>query len=174
AARHPRRRLRHRRERARHRKPVAPLRHRGVRPRAGRPPDGRDLAGIRGRSGRQRARGRIGTLTALYRLRRRRERRPRMLDIRRGCLRARRPARISITPGEALMFHLAWPWMALLLPLPWILLRTRRAAEPGGAALYLPFAASVAAPSATATLPRGVLALLGAIWALLILAAMRP
>ena len=70
------------------------------------------------------------------------------------------------------MFHLAWPWMALLLPLPWVLLRTRRAAQPGGAALYLPFAASVAAP--TATLSRGVLALLAAVWGLLVLAAMRP
>jgi Ca-activated chloride channel homolog len=72
------------------------------------------------------------------------------------------------------MFHLAWPWMALLLPLPWILLRLRRTAEPGGSALYLPFAASVAAPAATATLPRGVLALLAASWALLVLAATRP
>jgi Ca-activated chloride channel homolog len=72
------------------------------------------------------------------------------------------------------MFHLAWPWMALLLPLPWITLRMRRTAEPGGAALYLPFAASVAAPATTATLPRGVLALLAAVWALLVLAAMRP
>jgi len=72
------------------------------------------------------------------------------------------------------MFHLAWPWMALLLPLPWIMLRLRRTAEPGGAALYLPFAASVSAPAATATLPRGVLALLAAVWALLVLAAMRP
>ncbi|HVS77851.1 MAG TPA: VWA domain-containing protein [Steroidobacteraceae bacterium] len=72
------------------------------------------------------------------------------------------------------MFHLAWPWMALLLPLPWIVLRLRRAAEPGGSALYLPFAATVAAPAATATLPRSMLALLAAIWALLVLAAMRP
>ena len=72
------------------------------------------------------------------------------------------------------MFHLAWPWMALLLPLPWIMLRARRAAEPGGAALYLPFAASVPAPAATATLPRAVLALLAAVWVLLVLAAMRP
>ncbi len=72
------------------------------------------------------------------------------------------------------MFHLAWPWMALLLPLPWILLRVRRPAEPGGAALYLPFAASVTAPAASATQPRGLLALLAAIWALLVLAAMRP
>jgi Ca-activated chloride channel homolog len=72
------------------------------------------------------------------------------------------------------MFHLAWPWMALLLPLPWILLRLRRPAEPGGSALYLPFSAAVAAPTATATLPRGVLALLAATWALLVLAGMRP
>jgi Ca-activated chloride channel family protein len=54
------------------------------------------------------------------------------------------------------------------------LLRIRRAAQPGGAALYLPFAASVAAPTTAATLPRGVLALLGAVWGLLVLAAMRP
>jgi Ca-activated chloride channel family protein len=72
------------------------------------------------------------------------------------------------------MFHLAWPWMALLLPLPWILLRLRRAAQPSGAALYLPFAASVSAPGAAATLPRGQLALLTAVWALFVLAAMRP
>jgi Ca-activated chloride channel family protein len=72
------------------------------------------------------------------------------------------------------MFHLAWPWMALLLPLPWIMLRTRRAAGPNGAALYLPFAASVAAPAAAVTVPRGVLALLAAIWGLLVLAGMRP
>jgi Ca-activated chloride channel homolog len=72
------------------------------------------------------------------------------------------------------MFHLAWPWMALLLPLPWIMLRMRRAAGPNGAALYLPFAASVAAPAATATLSRGALALLAAVWALLVLAGMRP
>jgi len=72
------------------------------------------------------------------------------------------------------MFHLAWPWMALLLPLPWILLRLRRAAEPGGSALYLPFADVLAAPAAGATLSRGALALLAAIWTLLVLAAMRP
>jgi Ca-activated chloride channel family protein len=72
------------------------------------------------------------------------------------------------------MFHLAWPWMALLLPLPWILLRLRRAAEPAGSALYLPFADSIGAPAATATLSRGLLTLLAAVWALLVLAAMRP
>jgi Ca-activated chloride channel homolog len=72
------------------------------------------------------------------------------------------------------MLHLAWPWMALLLPLPWILLRMRRTAQPGGPALYLPFAASVATPAAAATLPRAVLALLATTWALLVLAGMRP
>lgn len=73
------------------------------------------------------------------------------------------------------MFHLEWPWMALLLPLPWVLLRLRAAAEPAGSALYLPFAAQVASPRApAATLPRGLLLLLAAVWALLVLAAMRP
>jgi len=72
------------------------------------------------------------------------------------------------------MLHLAWPWMALLLPLPWILVRLRRAAGPNGAAVYLPFAASVATPAAAATLSRSALALLTAVWALLVLAGMRP
>ncbi len=72
------------------------------------------------------------------------------------------------------MFHLAWPWMALLLPLPWVMLRLRRAAEPGGSAVYLPFAASVETPAAAATRPRGLQALLTAAWVLLVLAAMRP
>jgi Ca-activated chloride channel homolog len=72
------------------------------------------------------------------------------------------------------MLHLAWPWMALLLPLPWIMVRLRRAAGPNGAAVYLPFAASVATPAAAATLSRGALALLTAVWGLLVLAGMRP
>ena len=72
------------------------------------------------------------------------------------------------------MFHLAWPWMALLLPLPWVLARMRKAAEPGGSALYLPFAAVVASPRTTAATPRGVLILLAGVWGLLVLAAMRP
>jgi Ca-activated chloride channel homolog len=73
-----------------------------------------------------------------------------------------------------MMFHLAWPWMALLLPLPWLMLRLRRTAQPGGSALYLPFAASIEAPTAIATRPSCVPALLTAVWALLVLAAMRP
>lgn len=73
------------------------------------------------------------------------------------------------------MFHFAWPWMALLLPLPWVLYRVRRPAEPRGAALYLPFAADVAGTGAGApTASRANMALLGCIWVLLVLAAMRP
>ena len=73
-----------------------------------------------------------------------------------------------------MIFHLAWPWMALLLPLPWLLMRLRRTAEPGGAGLYLPFAASVATPAVAASLPSHAPTLLTAVWALLVLAAMRP
>ncbi|MFZ0550118.1 MAG: VWA domain-containing protein [Steroidobacteraceae bacterium] len=73
-----------------------------------------------------------------------------------------------------MMFHLAWPWMALLLPLPWIMLRLRRAAEPARAALYLPFAASLEAAAATAARPGFAPMLLTGVWALLVLAAMRP
>ena len=73
------------------------------------------------------------------------------------------------------MFHFAWPWMALLTPLPWVLYRLRRAAEPRGSALYLPFAAEVTGPGAgTAAASRADMALLGCVWALLVLAAMRP
>ena len=72
------------------------------------------------------------------------------------------------------MFHLAWPWMALLLPLPWVLARMRKATEPGGSALYLPFAAAIASPRTTAATPRAVLVLLAGVWGLLVLAAMRP
>jgi Ca-activated chloride channel homolog len=73
-----------------------------------------------------------------------------------------------------MMFHLAWPGMALLLPLPWIMLRLRRTAAPGGSALYLPFAAAVETAAAGATRPGYAPTLLTAAWALLVLAAMRP
>jgi Ca-activated chloride channel family protein len=73
------------------------------------------------------------------------------------------------------MFHFAWPWMALLIPLPWVLYRLRREAEPRGAALYLPFAAEVAGSGAgAATASRANMVLLGCAWVLLVLAAMRP
>lgn len=72
------------------------------------------------------------------------------------------------------MIHLAWPWMALLLPLPWLLYRLRPPAEPGGATLFVPMAAELA-PRRVATrgsqLGRYLFAL---VWVLLVLAAMRP
>ena len=42
------------------------------------------------------------------------------------------------------MIHFDWPWMALLLPLPWLHYRSRKSAEPRGAALFMPFATIVA------------------------------
>ncbi|HUX74108.1 MAG TPA: VWA domain-containing protein [Steroidobacteraceae bacterium] len=73
------------------------------------------------------------------------------------------------------MIHLAWPWMASLLPLPWLVYRTRSVAPAGGAALFLPFAASIAAPAAAgAAAGGGRRALFAVIWTLLVLAAMRP
>jgi len=71
--------------------------------------------------------------------------------------------------------HLAWPWMAVLLPLPWILYRLRSAAEPGGMAIFLPFAATLDRPAGVvptvARMRQGLFVLL---WLLLVLAAMRP
>lgn len=72
------------------------------------------------------------------------------------------------------MFHLAWPWMALLLPLPWIMLKLRHAARQSGSALYLPFSASIDAAPVAASRPRAVVVLLTAVWTLMVLAAMRP
>jgi Ca-activated chloride channel family protein len=78
------------------------------------------------------------------------------------------------------MIHLAWPWMALLLPLPWLLYRLQAPAEPGGTALFLPFTALLGTATGGrggSAAPRGVSAralLFAAIWLLLVLAAMRP
>lgn len=74
------------------------------------------------------------------------------------------------------MIQVAWPWMALLLPLPWFHYRLRRAAEPRGSALFLPLTALLATHSAAGTSAasaRGRM-LFSAIWVLLLLAAMRP
>jgi Ca-activated chloride channel homolog len=73
------------------------------------------------------------------------------------------------------MMRLAWPWMLALLPLPWLLYRLRAAAEAGGAALFLPFAAAVDAPitGRATTIGRGIW-WFGAIWLLLVVAAARP
>jgi Ca-activated chloride channel homolog len=74
------------------------------------------------------------------------------------------------------MIRLAWPWMALLLPLPLLLYRLRRAAEPGGPTLFLPFAASLPGPgtSRSASPNPGALFLFALIWLLLVIACMRP
>lgn len=74
------------------------------------------------------------------------------------------------------MIHFAWPWMLLLLPLPWILSRRLPPVRPQGAALFLPFAASVAGDSAPAIkrLPRIRTLLFVLVWLLLVAAATRP
>ncbi|MFI4888964.1 MAG: VWA domain-containing protein [Steroidobacterales bacterium] len=73
------------------------------------------------------------------------------------------------------MIQLAWPWMALLLPLPWLHYRLRGVAAPASAAIFLPFATALGATSgkrASSGTARHVL--FAALWILLVLAAMRP
>jgi Ca-activated chloride channel family protein len=74
------------------------------------------------------------------------------------------------------MIHFAWPWIAALAPLPWLLYRLRRAVEPQGATLFLPFAAGLGEHGARAVGGGGRRAriLFGLIWLLLVGAAMRP
>lgn len=74
------------------------------------------------------------------------------------------------------MIHVEWPWMLLFLPLPWLLVRWLPPAQPRGAALFLPFAAAVAAGSAPAVrvLPRPRKWLFALVWLLLVFAAIRP
>ncbi|ARU31414.1 hypothetical protein CAP31_06795 [Sulfuriferula sp. AH1] len=74
------------------------------------------------------------------------------------------------------MIHFEWPWMVLLLPLPWLLKHWLPPAQPQGAALFLPFAAMVGAGTTalvhTMPSPRKVLFVL--VWLLLVIAATRP
>jgi Ca-activated chloride channel homolog len=73
------------------------------------------------------------------------------------------------------MIHLAWPWMALLLPLPWLRYALSSPAEPGGASLHVPFATSLATARAPLhTRSNWGRLIFGAIWILLVIAAMRP
>jgi len=74
------------------------------------------------------------------------------------------------------MIHIAWPWMLLCLPLPWLLARWLPPAQPQGAALFLPFAAAVADASLPAgrPVPRPRKLLFALVWLLLVLAAIRP
>ena len=74
------------------------------------------------------------------------------------------------------MLEWAWPWLLLLLPLPWVIARVLPVARlPSGAALRLPFAlAGLDNADGAAPVPRwrGVLALLA--WLLLLASAARP
>jgi Ca-activated chloride channel family protein len=73
------------------------------------------------------------------------------------------------------MIHLAWPWMALLLPLPFLSLALSRPAEPRGTTLFVPIAAAFPSRSTNIATPtrRGRL-VFAAIWLLLVAACMRP
>jgi Ca-activated chloride channel family protein len=74
------------------------------------------------------------------------------------------------------MINFAWPWMLLFLPLPWLLARLLPPARPQGAALFLPFAASLAGASAPAVRapPRLRRVLFALVWLFLLAAAARP
>jgi len=70
---------------------------------------------------------------------------------------------------------LAWPWLLLLLPLPWLVRKVMSAAPEGGAmALKVPWYSMLTTVGA-AWMKKPVLAVLASIiWALLLLAAARP
>lgn len=74
------------------------------------------------------------------------------------------------------MIHLAWPWMLLALPLPWLVSRAMPPASPRGAALFLPFAAVLGEGDAAARERRSRLRalLLVLTWMLLVGASARP
>jgi Ca-activated chloride channel family protein len=73
------------------------------------------------------------------------------------------------------MIQLAWPWMALLLPLPWLHYRLRGVVAPASVAIFLPFAAALGATGGRRA-SSGILRhlLFAVLWCLLVLAAMRP
>ena len=73
------------------------------------------------------------------------------------------------------MIHFAWPWLALLAPLPWVHYRWRAAAAPPGTPVFVPFLGSVDTPAVANFDPRRVARMwFTALWCLLILAAIRP
>ena len=73
------------------------------------------------------------------------------------------------------MIHLAWPWMALLLPLPWLIYVWRKAAEPRGSIVFVPMAMTLPAGATQAAgASRSGRWIFAAIWLLLVAAAMRP
>ncbi|MES2207905.1 MAG: VWA domain-containing protein [Pseudomonadota bacterium] len=75
------------------------------------------------------------------------------------------------------MIHVAWPWMALLLPLPWLFSRFCLPAQPQGSALFLPFVTALPPVSPSLLirkLPRLHAIVLALIWLLLVASATRP
>lgn len=69
----------------------------------------------------------------------------------------------------------AWPWLALLLPLPWLLRRWLPAATRAGLmALRVPWFEQVAGPGQGWIRRRGLAAVAALAWLLLLLAAVRP
>jgi Ca-activated chloride channel family protein len=76
------------------------------------------------------------------------------------------------------VIHLAWPWLLLLLPLPWLVRRWwPPATATGGAALFAPFALGLAGtgdkPTVSAS-ARWRLGLAALVWLCLLAAAARP
>jgi Ca-activated chloride channel homolog len=73
------------------------------------------------------------------------------------------------------MIHLAWPWLALLLPLPWLVYVLRSPTESRGVALFVPMAATLATQSTnTARGSWSARVIFTIIWLLLVAAAVRP
>lgn len=72
------------------------------------------------------------------------------------------------------MIQFEWPWLAALAPLPLVVYRLRRPAEPRGSALYFPFAATLERTSARKRDGRYGRLVFALIWVLLVAAAMRP
>lgn len=74
------------------------------------------------------------------------------------------------------MINIAWPWMALCLPLPWILRWLLPPATLQGSALFLPFAASVKTetPPTLRLISRKRSILFALVWLLLVASSTRP
>lgn len=76
------------------------------------------------------------------------------------------------------MMHIAWPWMAVLLPLPWLRYFFSSVAQPRAAAVFVPMAVAIAATRESVVETPGRMSwqrwLLIAVWVLLVAAAMRP
>jgi Ca-activated chloride channel homolog len=73
------------------------------------------------------------------------------------------------------MIHLAWPWLALLLPLPWLVYVLRSPMESRGVVLFVPMAVTLSTQSTnTARGSWSARVIFTIIWLLLVAAAVRP